>query len=387
MTLLNPNLAHHLIPDLPDADALLPWLRQMDANRWYTNYGPLVLEFERQLSVMLSIANGGRHVALTSLVTGYHALEFGLRAFKLPVGSLVLMPVVTFPACPLAAIHAGLTPVFADVDAARWSLTPAIARRICERHTIQAIMPVAVYGVPLPVLEWDEFTREFNIPVIIDAAAAVETQKVPQQCLVAHSLHATKPFGIGEGGALAGSEANTPLVKHAYELSSFGNRDRIAYNLGSNGKMSEYHAAVGLAQMLRWPSIKERRVALLRRYRAALSGLPLSLQVDIDLAIPSLLMVACRGRTAAEVMDGLKARGIAAHQTYLPPLYHHPAFNACGVMATDGKHVMGDTSIEAKAQLCPGAEYMRRQVCGLPFHTFMGEEDIATVVGALREIF
>ncbi len=387
MNAQRPNLVKHLIPDLPDADALLPWLRRIDANRWYTNYGPLVLEFERQLSLMLSTANAGRHLALTTLVTGYHALEFALRAFDLPASGHVLMPVVTFPACPLAAIHAGLTPFLVDVDSSRWALTPAIARRVAERHPVKAVMPVAVYGVPLQTVEWDEFTRETGIPVIIDAAAAVETQQIPQHCLVAHSLHATKPFGIGEGGVLVGANANAPWIARAFELSNFGSRDRIAYSPGTNGKMSEYHAAVGLAQMQRWVGIKERRLTLLQRYRTALTGLPVSLQVEIDRAVPSLLMVSCRGRTAAEIIAGLQERGIAAHQTYLPPLYQHPAFAACPTVSADGRRIVTGSDIEAKKSICPGAEYMRRQICGLPFHPFMDDEDIVAVVAALQEIF
>lgn len=297
------------------------------------------------------------------------------------------MPAVTFPACPLAAIHAGLTPFFTDIDSSRWTLTPAIARRVAERHPVKAVMPVAVYGVPLSVTEWDEFTLETKIPVIIDAAAAVEVQKIPQHCLVAHSLHATKPFGIGEGGVLVGANGTARWVARAFELSNFGSRERIAYSPGSNGKMSEYHAAVGLAQMQRWIGIKERRLALLQCYRTALKGMPLSMQVEIEHAVPSLLMVACRGRTAAEVIAGLKDRGIAAHQTYLPPLYRHPAFAAYPAVMADGRLIAAGEDSEAKACICPGAEYMHRQVCGLPFHTLMDDDDVAAVVHTLQEIF
>ncbi|MEJ0062428.1 MAG: DegT/DnrJ/EryC1/StrS aminotransferase family protein [Alphaproteobacteria bacterium] len=369
----------HLVPDLPSADELLPWLRRIDAQRWYTNYGPLALELEREL---LGLA-GGEGVALTTLATGYHALEFGLRVLDLPPGGHVLMPAVTFPACPLAAIHAGLMPVLADIDSASWILTPEIARNIAEKNAIAAVMPVAVYGVPVDAKAWDDFTHETGIPVLIDAAAALGAQEIPQYGLVAYSLHATKPFGIGEGGALAGRDAER--IARARELSGFGCRERITHSFGSNGKLSEYHAAVGLAQIARWPGIKARRAALLEQYRAALAPLPVRFQPGIENAVVSLLMVEGEGIDAPRLMWDLPKRGIAVHQTYLPPLYRHPAFTRYAVASAHGEVSVADDVIDAKAALCRNAEYMTWHVIGLPFHPFMEPEDIAMVAEALAK--
>ena len=113
----------------------------------------------------------------------------------------VLVPAVTFPACPLAVRHAGAEAVLADVDAESWQLTPKTAWRAAENMPIHAVMPVAVYGVPVPAKEWDQFTEDTGIPVIIDAAAALESQELPKKCLVAHSLHATKPFSAASAKA------------------------------------------------------------------------------------------------------------------------------------------------------------------------------------------
>lgn len=378
-----PNLSHHLIPDLPSADDILPWLRQIDANRWYTNYGPLVLEFEQQMTALIAQANPGRDFALTTLSTGYHALEFALRAFDLAPDAQVLIPAVTFPACPLAAIHAGLIPVFADINSEHWILTPETARRIAAKISVKAVMPVAVYGVPLPADAWDAFTRDTGIPVIIDAAAAIELQKIPAHCLVAHSLHATKPFGLGEGGLLIG--ANREQITRARILSNFGTNDRIAHDCGSNAKMSEFHAAVGLAQIARWPGIKARRAVMLEKYRAALARLPITLQPGIERATASLLMASAQSCSAGAVMAGLRTRSIATHQTYLPPLYRHPAFAGYQAVSADGKISAPGDDHDLKAKLCPQAEIMARQVFGLPFHVFMDDADIAEVARCFKQ--
>ena len=364
-------LSLHLVPDMPDAAMLLPWLRQIDANRWYTNYGPLVQAFEAGFLSVVRPLPAGRLPALTTLATGYHALELGLRALRLAPGGAVLMPAMTFPACPLAARHAGLEPLFADVDPVNWQLTPAIAAACAARHKIAAVMPVAVYGVPVDAAGWDAFTAETGIPVLIDAAAAVETQVIPRHCLVAHSLHATKPFGVGEGGVLIGGDSG--LIARVRQLSNFGTVERIAQDWGTNAKLSEYHAAVGLAQLARWDAIKAARRALFHDYERAFAGLPVRMQGGAGAAVTSLLMLDVRPRTARAVMDGLRARRIAAHQTYLPALYTHPAFAGVTRLAADG----------SAAAVCGVIAGLERHLVGVPFHPFVRGEDLARLAEAL----
>lgn len=360
----------HLIPDMPDAEALLPWLRQIDANRWYTNYGPLVTAFERGLREILQAANPGQDFSVTTLATGHHALELGLQAMQLPPGGEVLLPAITFPSCPLAVRHAGLSPVLADIDAYNWQLTPEIARRVAARQQLAAIMPVAVYGVPVDAAAWDTFTLETKIPVLIDAAAAFEAQRLPRHCLVAHSFHATKPLGIGEGGALIGSAA---LIERVRQLTNFGTVERIAKDWGTNAKLSEYHAAVGLTQLARWPAIKQSRASVLGVYQAALAGQKFKIQAGLDHAVPSLLLLDVAPRLAADVMVVLRAQNIPTHQTYLPPLYQHPAF-------ADLPRVTGDG---VTTERCSQAEYLAKHLVGVPFHPFMTQDDVTRVADVL----
>lgn len=366
-------LSLHLIPDLPSRTELEPHLARIDAQRWYTNYGPLVLDFEAGLREKLQRANPGHPAHLTTLSTGYHALELGLQALGLPQGAAVLVPAITFPACPLAVHHAGLTPVLADVAAENWQLTPEIARQAAKKHKIAAVMPVAVYGVPLDAAAWDKFAEETGIAVLIDAAAAVETQPLLSHGLVAHSLHATKPFGIGEGGALVA--ADPAIIARVRQLSNFGTVERIAQDWGTNAKLSEFHGAVGLAQLARWDAIKTKRRALLQTYQTALVGLPVQLQPGIAQAVPSLLMLDCAPHPAALVRAALQAAGIATHQTYLPALYRHPAFTALQRVTVTGDSV----------ETCPNAEHLAAHVVGVPFHPFMNEGNVQHVANALKQ--
>ncbi|MBV8061307.1 MAG: aminotransferase class I/II-fold pyridoxal phosphate-dependent enzyme [Alphaproteobacteria bacterium] len=386
MTSFRPMLDRYVVPDMPSTSDILPFLRQIESNRWYSNFGPLVREFEKQMTQFLqSTANpvADKPLHLVTLSTCYDALRVGLQTFHLPRDAQVLVPAVTFPACALAVQHAGLTPVLADVDVTQWQLTPHIARQIVARNPVRAVMPVAVYGVPVPWQEWDAFVADTGVPVIIDAAAALEVQKIPTRCLVAHSLHATKPFGIGEGGVLV---ARDPAVVHeARRLTNFGTEQRITLASGTNSKMSEYHAAVGLAQMARWPQVKKRRTDILQRLKTAMNrtGLGFSFQPNLEQAVPSIIMLRTPDGQAARLIDGLQAAGIFAHQMYLPPLYRHPHFARTAIVNAEGVVLKDEADEISRSAHMPNSEWMAQNLLGLPFHPFLDQEDIDDMVKTL----
>jgi len=361
--------SRYTIPDLPSVDELLPYLRQIDENRWYTNHGPLSREFEARLATHLNKRDAASQqgpIWLVSVSTGHHALVIAMRLLRLPKRAQVLVPSITFPSSAFAIEEAGAVPVFTDIDPTNWSLTPEIARKIASRRKVDAVMTVAVYGVP--VTGWDAFTKETGIPVVIDAAAALDVQPVPEHGLVAHSMHATKPFGIVEGGLLASRDP--AIIQTAREMSNFGTRERIAYDCGMNAKLSEYHAAVALAQLDRWQGIKDRRRNVFNSYVKALAehGLTSGLQKDIDQAVTSCLMLKLQKPEAQRVVEALNAKGISAHRCYWPPLPHHPHF-------ADAE----------KAEPLRNAEELNHLIMGLPFHAFMTEEEVTDTVRLVVE--
>jgi dTDP-4-amino-4,6-dideoxygalactose transaminase len=385
----NPTISRYVIPDMPSADELLPYLRQIDVNRWYSNFGPMNTGLEmrllRHLSAIDTTPDAGP-IHLATLMTCYHALQVGLQILRLPQNGRVLIPAVTFPACPLAVQHAGGIPVFADIDPISWQLTPELARVMCAKMKIDAVMPVAVYGVPVDASAWDAFMIDTGIPVIIDAAAAFETQPVPAQCMVAHSFHATKPFSIGEGGAIICRRAD--WIDEARCISNFGTVNRMAIKDGSNAKLSEYHAAVGLAQLDRWAIIKQHRKDVFGYYQKALKplGSDIKLQNNIERINISALMLQTEKKSGAVVMQALYDEGIAAHRMYLPPLYRHKHFGSLAVINADGKASDLSADMTAKAQLMPNSEMLSDTLFGLPFHAFMRAEDTHAIAAHLVKI-
>lgn len=347
---------------MPGRAELEPLLREIDLARWYTNFGPLLRRFEGEMGRVLGAAN------LTSVANGTSALELGLAAFGLHKGARVLVPALTFVATAEAVLRAGLEPVMADVDAQSWVLTPGIAREAMKHRRIDCVLPVAAFGCPLPADDWDAFVLETGVPVLVDAAGAFGNQRPGKHIALTFSLHATKAFGVGEGGLVVSGDA--AFVDRVRRLSNFGINARTGFSetVGSNAKMSEFHAAVGLAALARWPERRRLRRDLHERYldvlgRACGKVIFQSRPADGVYTILQVALPAHADRRA--VAASLAAQGIETRAWYLPLVPDHPAFAGCE---------SGDLST---------VRGLGPRLLGLPFHTALAEEDIARVCEAL----
>lgn len=244
-----------LVPDMPSPQELLPWLERMHAARHYSNFGPLVRELEGTFAGQFGV----ELAQLTTVSNATQGLELVLQALDLPAGSHVLVPAFTFVATATAVVRAGHVPVLADVDAQTWMLTPDIARAACSRMRIDVVLPVATFGMPHDMQAWQQFERDTSLSVVIDAAAAYGSQWLQSaEGTLVFSLHTTKSLPAGEGGLVVSTRPG--LAARVRQLSNFGiNLDPAAAmpvgglaGLGSNAKMSEYHAAIGLTSLQRW---------------------------------------------------------------------------------------------------------------------------------------
>lgn len=370
-----------LVPDLPDAEALLPWLKRIDAARWYTNGGPLLREWEALLvaawpAPSCNVNTVPSALNVVSLNNGTSALELAIMALQLPRGGSVLLPSFTFPATASASLRGGLAPVFSDVSASRWQLEPDMARTIAAQRALALVMPVATFGCPVDVAAWDAFSADTGIPVLIDAAGAFGQQAVGEHTHLAFSLHATKPFGIGEGGLLA--TRNRAFAERVRRLANFGFDAGRVETWGSNGKPSEYAAAVALAQWQRWPQVQAVRRRQWQHYLPLLHGLPgITLQEGFspaskaladDAVLPANIVVQLPV-PAAPVRTTLAQAGIETRAWYCPPLHRQPASAACA-LANDELAI---------------SDHLASHSLGLPWHTRLLEADMARVAQALRE--
>lgn len=244
-----------LVPDMPSPQEVMPYLERMHIARKYSNFGPLVQELEAIFTKKFGI----KGEEITTVANATLGIELVLQALDLVPGSRILIPAFTFVATATAVIRAGHQPVLADIDPHTWLLTPSIARTACESMRIDAVIPVATFGMPHDMRAWQQFEDDMRIPVIIDAAAAYGSQWLHGATgTLIFSLHTTKSLPAGEGGLVVSTRPG--LAEKVRQLSNFGINLNALNNipvgelasLGSNAKMSEYHAAVCLASLSKW---------------------------------------------------------------------------------------------------------------------------------------
>lgn len=358
-------------PALPRAEAVLPYLRQIDATRTYSNHGPLVAEFERRIGDRLGL---GERQAL-ACASGTMALVGAIMAVRgrHPDKSLCLLPGYCFVAAAAAAGTCGYACHLVDVDPVNWALDPVALRDHPLLDRAGLVLVVAPYGRLPDLAAWELFSRETGVPVVVDAAASLDLFlesgiELPGSVPVALSLHATKSFGCGEGGLmLLGDRA---LAEDAFRSLNFGYLDtRVAMCPGLNGKMSEYHAAVAHAEL---DGFEEKRGNWRRvgdSYRAAFghaeADRPWRLWSTPELSGSYVL---CDGGTPDEttrLRNRLVEHGIETRFWYSGGIGGEPAYRD---LASDPLH---------------NTETLSARLLGMPCFVDLPDEDIGAIVAAL----
>lgn len=237
-------------PHLPKFANVMPLLNACEQSCTYSNNGPLLQEFEANLANHFNISDN----SICSVVNGTLALVAAIKAMEMPKNAVCLMPAWTFTATPAAATMAGLEIIFCDVDAESMMLTPSIALDALEQinKNVDLVIPVSAFGAPINAVEWDSFTNSTGIPVLIDGAASFDQAGIGFTPTML-SMHATKIFGIGEGGLLVST--NNDFIKKAKQYANFGfvPGKRISETHGINARLNEISAAMGLMALEQWP--------------------------------------------------------------------------------------------------------------------------------------
>lgn len=351
-------------PRLPTHAAIAPYLDRIDEARWYANCGPLVLEFERRMAARLEQPAG-----VVTVSNGTVALSLALRAAGARPGALCLMPAWTFVATPHAALQAGLTPYFVDVDPETWMLDPAaVSAAIASAPgEVGAIMPVAAFGRMPDLDAWRAQADATGLPVVVDGAAAFDAlERAPVPVTV--SLHATKTVAAGEGGFVASDD---PAFLDGFRaLTAFGfSGDRTARMPATNAKLSEYAAAVALASLDAWPADRARFALVAQRLRAGLALTPeISFQPDWGAGwVSSVCVVGVPQGAAARMMRVMAAMDIDTRAWWSEGCHRHPAFADCPCAPT------------------PVTDRLAGATLGLPYFIDLEEDASARIIEGLHE--
>jgi dTDP-4-amino-4,6-dideoxygalactose transaminase len=231
-------------PNVGDEHRLFARLRDMLDRRWLTNGGRYVDEFEARLAAFLDV----RHCIVTCNATV--ALEVVLRALELQ--GEVILPSFTFVATAHAVQWLGLTPVFCDVDPATHNIDATLVEALITPHT-SAIMGVHVWGRGCDADALAEIAKRNRLALLFDAAHALGCSWRGR--LIGSfgdaevlSFHATKFVNAFEGGAIVTNDDDLAARVRLMKNFGFAGYDQVVA-VGTNGKMSEMSAAMGLTSL------------------------------------------------------------------------------------------------------------------------------------------
>ena len=256
-------------PNIGDRQSLLNRIADMLDRRWLTNNGPYVRELEHQISKLIGVKH------CICMCNGTVALEIACRAVGMK--GEVIVPSFTFVATAHALQWQEITPVFCDVDPLTHCIDPAkLERHITPRTS--GILAVHTWGHPCDVEALSAIASRHGIKLVYDAAHAFACSHNGRMIgsfgdAEVFSFHATKFFNTLEGGAIATN--NDDLAAKIRLMKNFGFRgtDNVIY-IGTNGKMNEASAAMGLTNLESLPEFIAVNLDNYTRYRRGLAHIP-----------------------------------------------------------------------------------------------------------------
>lgn len=319
----------------------LAYVTEALSTGWISSAGKYVSAFEEAFADYCGAKHG------IAVCNGTAALHLALVALGVGKGDEVIIPDFTMVASALAVCYTGATPVFADADAATWNISPqAVSEKITPRTKV--IMPVHVFGNPCDMVALGEICADKNIVLMEDAAeahgASLEGKRVGTLGRIAgFSFFANKNVTTGEGGMVVTDDDELAQACRYYKNLCFpldAPRTYLHADIGFNYRMSNIHAAIGLAQTERADGLKQMRQAHGMLYRERLSAIPgICLQQDQPggenvFWMNGVVVGSEYGRSRDELVAHLKEEGVDT-RLFFNGMHRQPALDKYGCDCAD----------------------------------------------------
>jgi dTDP-4-amino-4,6-dideoxygalactose transaminase len=362
-----PEPVHVGRPNIGDRARLMERIEGVINRRWLTNDGPLVHEFEEAISAMLGVPH------CIAMCNGTVALEIAIRAAGL--SGEVIVPPFTFVATAHALQWQAITPVFCDVDPRTHNIDPTRVEELITPRTT-GILGVHVWGRPAPVDELTRIAADHGLRLLFDAAHALGCSTGGRMIggfgtAEVLSFHATKVVNSFEGGAIVTADEEFADVARLMRNHGFADYDQVGH-VGTNGKMSEIAAAMGLTSL----ESREEFVAANRRnyetYSAALQGVDGVELIGYDSAESCnwqyvvIEVDESAGLSRDELQAVLWAENVLARRYFFPGCHRMEPYR---------------TLFPDVAERLPETERLVQRVLALPTGTSMSTDAVTAVAG------
>ncbi len=357
----------------------------------FITQGPKIEEFERALAdyckskYAVAVSNGSAALHLA-------ALAIGLRP-----GAEVITTPITFLATANAAIYAGTTPVFADIDYDTVNIDPQSIKNLITKRT-KAIFPVDFAGLPADMSQIFEMAKRRGLKVVEDASHALGSQygrKKVGSCqfsdMTTFSFHPVKHITTGEGGCITTNskvyyEKLKALRSHGVYRTpaaqrKFGKWYYEMKDLGFNYRITDFQCALGLSQLQKLDEFIKQRSRIAQQYNEAFSELDDYLKIPAQKIAPDkqyvwhlyLLRIKLEkpGSIRRRLFEYLWANEIHAQVHYIP-IYKQPFYQKL---------------FSNKIIRCPNAERYYEEVLSLPLFPTLTNDEVMRTIAAVKDFF
>ncbi len=358
-------------PNIGDREQFLGLVNEMLDRKWLTNNGQFVQTLEKRLAAYLDV----KHCVLIN--NGTIALEIAIKAAELT--GEVIVPSFTFVATAHALQWQGITPVFCDVDPMTHTMDPAQVEALITPRT-SAIMGVHVWGYPCDVDALTAIAEKHDLALLFDAAHAFSCTYKGRMIgnfgtAEVFSFHATKFYNTLEGGAIATNDDT--LAERARFMRNFGfaGFDDVQF-IGTNGKMTEICAAMGLVNLDSLPEVVNANHRNYEAYHAHLGGIdglrvyryPQDEQQNFQYIIVEV-DESVIGVNRDQLVQILQAENVLARRYFYPGCHQMEPYRSYYPHA---------------GLLLPVTEQLTQRVMSLPNGTAVGPDDIAVIADIIR---
>jgi dTDP-4-amino-4,6-dideoxygalactose transaminase len=289
--------------------------------------GPEVASFERELAAYCGASQA------VGVANGTDAITIALRAMGAGPGDEVIVPSFTFYASVEAIVHTGATPVFCDIDADTYCITPDTVRAALTPLT-KAVIAVHLFGNVAPVTE----IQELGVPVLEDAAQAIGSRSAagrPGSLGVAatFSFYPSKNLAcFGDGGAIVTDDET--IAEQARVLRFHGSRDKVDYEqVGYNSRLDELQAAILRVQLPHLDEWAEGRMQAARHYEQAGLGELASLPRPVPGGSPAWHLYVVSHPDVKRLEGALEAAEIGYKPYYRTPVHRQAPMREWGAGA------------------------------------------------------
>jgi perosamine synthetase len=355
----------------------LRYIQEAVSTGWISSTGKYVSAFEQTFAAYCGVKYG------VAVCNGTVALHLALVAIGIGAGDEVILPDFTMAASAFAICYTGARPVFVDADPRTWNIdVQKIEAKIGPRT--KAIMPVHIFGNPCDMDGIRAIAEKHGLLVVEDAAEAHGAEYRGRKAgalskIAGFSFFSNKIIATGEGGMVVTDDQGLYERSLYFKNICFplkGPRNYIHEDIGFNYRMSNLHAALGLAQTERADYYRDCRIRNNRLYTEQLAAVPgIKLQKDEPDSLHVHWMNAIvldpirYGRTRDETMAHLKQKGIDTRLLFVG-MHGQPALIKFGC-DPEGDYAVTD-------ELSANGFY-------LPSGSGLTEEQIAYVCDAVRE--